>query len=72
MKDLHYGEGYQYAHDTEDELTTMQCLPDALQGRKYYIPTTQGSEARVQERLRQIEQWRAQKRREEQSGNHGT
>lgn len=72
MKDLHYGEGYQYAHDTEDKLTTMQCLPDALQGRKYYIPTTQGSEARVQERLRQIEQWRAQKRREEQSGNHGT
>lgn len=72
MKDLHYGEGYQYAHDTEDKLTTMQCLPDALQGRKYYIPTAQGSEVRVQERLRQIEQWRAQKRREEQSGNHGT
>ena len=72
MKDLHYGEGYQYAHDTEDKLTTMQCLPDTLQGRKYYIPTAQGSEARVQERLRQIEQWRAQKRREEQSGNHET
>lgn len=72
MKDLHYGEGYQYAHDTEDKLTTMQCLPDALQGRKYYIPTAQGSEVRVQERLRQIEQWRAQKRREEQSGNHET
>ena len=71
MKDLHYGEGYQYAHDTEDKLTTMQCLPDALQGRKYYIPTAQGSEARVQERLRQIEQWRAQKRREEQEGPQG-
>ena len=71
MKDLHYGEGYQYAHDTEDKLTTMQCLPDALQGRKYYIPTAQGSEVRVQERLRQIEQWRAQKRREEQEGPQG-
>ena len=71
MKDLHYGEGYQYAHDTEDKLTTMQCLPDALQGRKYYIPTAQGSEARVQERLRQIEQWRAQKRREEQDDPQG-
>ena len=71
MKDLHYGEGYQYAHDTEDKLTTMQCLPDTLQGRKYYIPTAQGSEARVQERLRQIEQWRAQKRREEQEGPQG-
>lgn len=71
MKDLHYGEGYQYAHDTEDKLTTMQCLPDALQGRKYYIPTAQGSEVRVQERLRQIEQWRAQKRREEQDDPQG-
>ena len=71
MKDLHYGEWYQYAHDTEDKLTTMQCLPDALQGRKYYIPTAQGSEVRVQERLRQIEQWRAQKRREEQEGPQG-
>ena len=71
MKDLHYGEGYQYAHDTEDKLTTMQCLPDTLQGRKYYIPTAQGSEARVQERLRQIEQWRAQKRREEQDDPQG-
>ena len=71
MKELHYGEGYQYAHDTEDKLTTMQCLPDALQGRKYYIPTAQGSEVRVQERLRQIEQWRAQKRREEQDDPQG-
>ena len=69
--EMHYGEGYQYAHDTEDKLTTMQCLPDALQGRKYYIPTAQGSEVRVQERLRQIEQWRAQKRREEQEGPQG-
>lgn len=65
MKELHYGEGYQYAHDTEDKLTTMQCLPDSLQGRKYYIPTAQGSEARVQERLRQIEAWRAKMQEKE-------
>ena len=30
MKDLHYGKGYQYAHDTQDKLTNMQCLPDNL------------------------------------------
>lgn len=65
MKELHYGEGYQYAHDTEDKLTTMQCLPDSLQGRKYYVPTAQGSEARVQERLRQIEAWRAKMQEKE-------
>ncbi len=58
MKELHYGEGYQYAHDTADKLTDMQCLPDSLVGRKYYRPTNQGSEARVQERLRQIESWK--------------
>lgn len=60
MKELRYGEGYQYAHDTEDKLTNMQCLPDSLLGRKYYVPTTQGSEARVKERLRQIEEWKRQ------------
>lgn len=59
MKDLHYGEGYQYAHDMEDKLTNMECLPESLQGRRYYEPTNQGSEVRVRERLSQIEAWRA-------------
>ena len=45
MKDLHYGEGYQYAHNAAEKLTDMQCLPDSLQGRTYYRPTDQGSEA---------------------------
>lgn len=60
MKELHYGEGYQYAHDTQDKLTDMQCLPDSLAGREYYRPTDQGKEARVRERMRQIAAWRAQ------------
>ena len=58
MKDLKYGEGYQYAHDTVDKLTTMCCLPESLQGHTYYHPTNQGSELRVQERLKQINEWR--------------
>ena len=58
MKQLHYGEGYQYAHNTQDKITNMQCLPDSLADRQYYIPTTQGSEARVKERLEQIDAWR--------------
>lgn len=28
MKELNYGKGYEYAHDTKDKLTTMECLPD--------------------------------------------
>ncbi len=59
MADLHYGEGYQYAHDTPDKIAEMQCLPDNLVGKKYYRPTEEGSEARVAQRLRQIEQWHA-------------
>ena len=58
MKELGYGKDYIYAHDMQDKLSTMQCLPDSLKGRKYYDPTTQGQEARVKERLEQIEEWR--------------
>jgi len=59
MKELGYGKNYIYAHDEEDKLSTMQCLPDSLKNRKYYIPTEQGQEARVKERMAQIEQWKA-------------
>ena len=65
MKDLGYGDGYVYAHDTEEKLSTMQCLPDSLKDRKYYNPTEQGVEKRVKLRKEQIEQWKAAKRAEE-------
>ena len=58
MKDEGYGEGYQYAHDTEDKLTNMQCLPDSLKGREYYKPTRQGLETRFKDRLDQIKDWK--------------
>jgi len=58
MKDLGYGKNYVYAHDKEDKLSSMQCLPDNLLDRKYYVPTTQGQEARVKERMEQIEEWK--------------
>ena len=68
MKDLDYGKGYQYAHDYESKLTTMKCLPDSLVGKRYYVPTTQGSEARYTERLRQIEEWKRVHREMEKKG----
>ena len=58
MKDLHYGKGYQYAHDTQDKLTNMQCLPDNLLDREYYQPTEQGIEGRYKTRLEQIKAWK--------------
>ncbi len=60
MKDVGYGKGYQYAHDTKDKLTDMRCLPDSLLGTVYYEPTDQGLEARFKERLEQIKAWKAE------------
>ena len=54
MKDLGYGKGYQYAHDTEDKVADMQCLPNSLRGRVYYRPTNEGVEKRIRERLEEI------------------
>ena len=59
MAELHYGEGYQYAHDAQDKLTSMQCLPDSLRGRVYYEPTSQGLEAKFKARLEEIKAWKA-------------
>ena len=61
MKDLHYGQGYQYAHDFADKLTTMTCLPDSLLNKEYYHPTLQGHEKKVALRLQQIKKWKKEK-----------
>ena len=58
MKELDYGKGYQYAHDSDEKLTNMQCLPDSLIGTEYYQPTEQGLEARFKTRLEQIKAWK--------------
>ena len=60
MENLNYGKGYQYAHDAEEKLTNMQCLPDSLLGREYYRPTDQGVEAKFKTRLEQIKAWKAE------------
>ena len=61
MKDLHYGEGYRYAHDEENAITDMECLPPKLKGRRYYVPTYYGSEEKVGRRMDQLEQLRHRK-----------
>ena len=61
MKDLHYGEGYRYAHDEENAITDMECLPPKLKGRRYYVPTHYGSEEKVGRRMDQLEQLRHRK-----------
>lgn len=56
--ELGNGKGYKYAHDYENKITDMQCLPDSLKGKKYYYPTTSGSEKQFGEILKRIEQIR--------------
>lgn len=58
MKELNYGKGYEYAHEHKDKLTMMECLPESMKGKVYYEPTEMGSEARVKERMKQIDSWK--------------
>ncbi len=62
MREEGYGEGYQYAHDTKEKLTDMQCLPDDLEGTVYYDPTEQGLEKKYKEWLEAIKDWKARHR----------
>jgi putative ATPase len=54
MKDVGYGRGYQYAHDYDEKITDMSCLPDSIAGRSYYQPTNQGFEQRLRQRIEEI------------------
>lgn len=58
MKELDYGKGYTYAHDTEEKIARMSCLPEALQNRRYYTPAGLGREANLKARAQAIRDWR--------------
>lgn len=58
MDDLHYGEGYIYAHDTEERMARMTCLPESLKDRSYYLPTEEGAEKEFKERLERSRSFR--------------
>jgi len=58
MRQFGYGKDYQYAHSAPDRLTDMQCLPDNLKDRRYYLPTDEGFEKKLKERLRTIQEWK--------------
>jgi len=54
MRQLGYGRGYQYAHEHEDKVADMPCLPESLRARSYYRPTDEGFEQRLRQRLEEI------------------
>ncbi len=58
MEDLHYGEGYVYAHDTQEKMARMTCLPENLKDKRYYLPTQEGQEDKWKERLEKSRKFR--------------
>jgi putative ATPase len=62
MKSLNYGKGYKYAHNEDDAIADMSCLPPALEGRTYYEPTDRGVEKDIKGRLDQWKALRARKK----------
>src|SRR6185437_14232701 len=62
MKDLGYGQGYQYAHDAPDARVDQEHLPDSLRNRRYYQPSDRGLEAELARRLADWRRWRESRR----------
>ena len=51
MKDIGYGKGYAYDHDSEDAFSGSDYWPEDMTPQNFYKPSQRGFEARVQERL---------------------
>jgi putative ATPase len=72
MKDQGYGAGYVYAHDVEEGVGGIDCLPDALQGERFYRPTDRGFEAELGRRLERFRELRREvKERRQGEGREG-
>ena len=69
MKDLGYGDGYQYAHDFQDAFVAQEHLPEPLQNKRFYLPSNRGYEKTIRERM---EYWRKQKAESKRQGPGST
>ena len=63
MQSLGYSEGYQYAHNVQDRVADMECLPPGLENRSYYHPTEEGREKLLRQRMTEIAQIRQKKKK---------
>lgn len=62
MKDLEYGDGYQYAHSKEDGIVTHSNFPDEVDEPEIYVPSGSGKESAIRQRLREWKKMRREKR----------
>jgi putative ATPase len=65
MKGWGYGQGYEYAHDRAEKVADMDCLPERLRGKRYYTPTDQGLEKKLDERIETLRRIRNRMRKKE-------
>jgi putative ATPase len=56
MSELGYAQGYEHAHQADDAVVGMECLPESLRGKRYYFPTERGAEKRIAERLQEVDE----------------
>ena len=63
MKSIGYSKGYQYAHDLDEKVADMQCLPDNLRERRYYYPTEEGVERKLRERMEELRKSKSKTRK---------
>ncbi len=54
MKELKYGKDYQYPHDFENHFLAENYLPEEMKGKQYYLPTENGQEKNLKERLKDL------------------
>ena len=69
MKEIGYGDGYQYAHDFQDAFVAQEHLPEPLQNKRFYLPSNRGYEKTIRERM---EYWRKQKAESKRQGPGST
>src|SRR5689334_11250428 len=72
MKQVGYGKGYQYAHDLDEKVADMECMPDNLRGHEYYHPTQEGREKLLGQRMEEIRQRKEELRRAEEGKSNKT
>ncbi|MGX9967063.1 replication-associated recombination protein A [Roseomonas sp. F4] len=68
MKELGYGEGYEYDHDAEEGFSGADYWPPGMTKQRFYSPTERGAEAAVAARLREWNALRGKKRRPGKAG----
>ncbi len=69
MKNLGFGEGYIYSHDTAEGIGAMSCLPETLQNRQFYKPGNRGFESELADRMEKIRQWHIRRRNKDEKGD---